>query len=861
MPSLHRRLLIGLLGAASVIALSAFGAPAVEQAPPVDMSGPRQVSRPPPPVTEDERVAILHDLRSLKTTGTVLHVGAHPDDENTNLIAWLSRGRGYRAAYLSLTRGDGGQNELGPEFSEKLGVARTQELLAARKIDGGRQFFTRAIDFGYSKSPEETLAFWDRGEVLGDVVRVIRIFQPDVIVTRFPIPPGSGGHGQHTASGILAVEAFKIAGDPSAYPDQIAAGLKPWQPKRVLWNSWRDPRSSGLDGPVITVDIGGDDPVTAESFASIANESRAMHKTQGLGGFAGRGGGGPNPQTFMLLAGEPAESDLMDGVDTTWSRFSGGEAIGAMVESVIEGFDAANPAASVPALLAIRHQLDALDGTDAVVADRRAIVDRVIQTCLGMKLVVTADRPEVVPGEAVELKTHRVNRAVVPGRFVARRILVNGTVAKEEKADPGAGNVTMPGEQMNRDTVTIPAGTALTQPYWLREEGSEGMARVSDPSLIGLPEAAPELSLEVEYDLGGRRFILSAEPLFVSGGSTEPLRYVPPVSLALDSDVYVFHPGSTETISVTVSAGEATVIGDVRLDAPEGWRVVPQGREFRLDGDRRHGAFGFDVTAPDRSDRGRLKAVAIVDGLEYSNRREEIRYPHIPAQLLQPPAQSGVASFDFEVRARRIGYLPGAGDDVANCLGRMGVEVKELGGADLTPERLAGLDAVVFGVRAFEERDDLAANMPGLLEWVERGGTLVVQYNRPNRLKTDQIGPFPLSIQGNAASLRVTDETAPVKFLAPEHPVLNTPNKITMADFDGWVQERGTYFPSKWDEASYTTILAMSDPGEAQPDSSILVAKYGKGHYVYTGIAFFRQLPAGVPGAYRLFANLISLGK
>ncbi|MEJ1973553.1 MAG: PIG-L family deacetylase [Lacunisphaera sp.] len=311
---------------------------------------------------------ILHDLRVFRTVGTVLHVGAHPDDENTQLIAAFSRGRGYRTGYLSLTRGDGGQNESGPEFGEKLGVARTQELLAARQLDGGRQFFTRAIDFGFTKSAEETLRIWDHDAILSDVVRVIREFRPDVIITRFPVPPGSGGHGQHTASAILAVEAFKLAADPKAYPDQIAGGLTPWQAKRIGWNAWGDIRP--LNGPVISFDTGGADPVTGEPFATMANRSRAMHKTQGLGIFAARTGGpGPNMQTFMLLAGEAPVNDIMDGVDTTWARVRGGAALVPLVDDVIARFNAADPAASVPGLLVIRAQLEKIP-SDPIVKEK-----------------------------------------------------------------------------------------------------------------------------------------------------------------------------------------------------------------------------------------------------------------------------------------------------------------------------------------------------------------------------------------------------------------------------------------------------------------------------------------------------------
>ena len=419
---------------------------------------------------------IRQELRSFGTLGTVLHVGAHPDDENTQLITYLSLGRGYRAAYLSLTRGDGGQNELGRDFDEKLGVARTQELLAARRFDHGRQFFTRAIDFGYSKTPEETLRFWDSGQVLGDVVRVIRRFRPDVIVTRFPVPPGSGGHGHHTASAILAVEAFKLAGDPKAFPEQLAEGLTVWQPKRVVWNGWGSRGPGGpslLTGPSVQLDIAGRDPVSGETFGTIANQSRGMHKTQGLGQFSGRTADGPSVQTFIHLAGDQAEKDLMDGVDLTWARYPGGAEIGRLAADALAQFKADDPAASVPPLLAIRTQLAAL-AADPLVADKRAQLDRIIQSCLGLEVATLVDRPEVVPGEKITLRTRLGNRALLPGWKSGVRILVDNRVVSETVGLPGHSETTPPSVENATYEIVVPANTPLTQPYWLQEEGSAG---------------------------------------------------------------------------------------------------------------------------------------------------------------------------------------------------------------------------------------------------------------------------------------------------------------------------------------------------------------------------------------------------
>jgi LmbE family N-acetylglucosaminyl deacetylase len=800
---------------------------------------------------------IEQQLRSFNTLGTVLHIAAHPDDENTQLITYLSRGRGYRTGYLSLTRGDGGQNELGRDFDERLGVARTQELLAARRLDGGRQFFTRAIDFGFSKSPEETLRFWDRDQVLADVVRVIRRFQPDVIVTRFPIPPGSGGHGHHTASAILAVEAFKIAGDPHAYPEQIKQGLTPWQPKRVLWNVFGPGRGTGgLNGPTVQLDIGGNDPVTGEAFGTIANRSRGMHKTQGLGGFSGREGGGPNVQTFMLLAGEPATNDVMDGVDASWTRVSGGAEIGRLAADVLHTFKTGNPAASLPALLALREKLAALPRSP-LLDDKRAQLDRIVTACLGLSVETTVPSAEVSPGATLSLHHTASIRTSFPVRWVAVRY-------PADKSEVRAMISLSAGTDAIRDiTRTLPANTPLTQPYWLREDGAAGIARVSDPALIGLPENPPAFPIEYVFEIAGQTLVVDDEPVQISGNSAQRLGVVAPVSLRFPAPVALFSPGSTQRVDVEVVSATAAAAGEINLELPEGWKAIPPiSQHFELKAIGATQRVTFSVVAPSQMGTVKIGVVANVGGHLIRNSRSEVRYAHIPRQLLQPDAKLRASVLDVAVHAKKVGYLPGAGDSVAECVEQLGCAVTVLSESDLSAEKLRDFDAVILGVRAFNEHPDLVTNLPALLDYVEHGGTVIAQYNRPtNNLQGKALGPYPLSIQGPAPQLRVTDEKAPVTFLSPTHPALNTPNKIVGGDFDGWLQERGAYFPSSWDETHYTALLAMSDPGEDPLRSSLLIAKHGSGYFVYTGLSFFRQLPAGVPGAYRLFANLLSLGK
>ena len=815
------------------------------------------------------------ELRSLANLGSVLYVAAHPDDENNGLLAYLARGRGYRTAYLSDTRGDGGQNEIGREFGEKLGLARTHELLAARRVDGARQYFTRALDFGYSKDVQETLRIWGHREVLGDVVRVYRMFRPDLVIVGMSPVQTPGSHGQHVASAVLAIEAFKLAGDPKAYPEQLAEGLTPWQPKRLLGRSGGGRGGpggrGGRGGPggaggapaspgSIQVGPGGTDPATGEDLSVIARRSRSMHKTQfGLNFGAAGGGPGMVMGALAVIGGEPAKQDIFEGIDLTFARFPGGADVARLAEKAVAEFRIEDPAASVPALMALRTKLAGLED-NPVVADKRAQLDRILQACLGLTIETTLPRAEEVPGEALPLSHSVSARAAVPVRWVSMRY-------PTAHRDEAVGVQLKPGVVAQRAvSVVLPAGTPVSQPYWLREEAVAGLFRVDDPKLIGRPLNPPAFPVEFVLEVAGQKLVLADEPVQIMPDAPEaqrrrPLAVIPPVSLAFPYEVELFAPGVPKATVVEVAAARAQAKGTVRLAVPPGWTVDPVVQPFTLAQVGSKARFTFRVTPPARPSSGSVQATAEVGGVTYGTQRTSFSYSHLPVLLLQPPARLRVAAFEVAVRGRTVGYLPGAGDSVAESLEQLGYSVKVLSGADLTPEKLRGLDAVVLGVRAFNERRDLATGLPGLFAWVEGGGTLIVQYNRPSSNLRGPLAPFELSIAGDAPSLRVTDENAPVTLLQPEHRALNTPNKIGPADFEGWVQERGAYFPSRWDEQRFQSLLAMSDPGEKQPNSSLLVARHGRGYYVYTGLAFFRQLPAGVPGAYRLFANLVSLGQ
>ena len=803
---------------------------------------------------KESGAGILEELRGFRQMGSVLYVAAHPDDENTQLITYLARGRNYRTAYLSVTRGDGGQNVLGPEIESELGVIRTQELLAARRLDGGKQFFTRAIDFGFSKDYRETLSIWDKQQVIEDIVRVIRTFRPDVIITRFSPQPG-GTHGHHTASAVLAEEAFKLCGDPKSFPEQLTK-LQPWQPKRILQNGGGFFRGNDNQTNALRINTDGKDPVTGESFNEIAGRSRSMHKTQGFGNFAGFGGrgGGGRAETFTLLGGEPASNDIMDGVDTTWARIPGGAEIGKLAEELIAKFDPNDPAASVPALLAIRSRLIALP-KQPLVEEKGRRLDSILQSCLGLEVQTTIPEAEVVPGEHMRLRHQVTLHSKIPVRWLGVRY---PSVSREVKKSIELRT----DEPMTLETSQLlPEKTPLSQPYWLREEPSTGMFRVADKDLIGMPENPPVFPVEQVFEVSGQTLVVRDQPYQIEAGASENqkrrrLDAIPPVTLTFTSEVNLFSPGSKRPVEVEVTSYRKDTDGNLDLELPSGWSATPSSQAFKLAKPGEHARFTFTVSAPAQATRAKITARATVHGRQFENDRIEIKYPHIPVQLLQPPAQTRVLALDLSVHAHQVGYLPGAGDKVEESLEDMGCKVTELSGADLTAEKLRGLDAVVIGVRAFNVREDLAGHMNALFDYVQNGGTVVAQYNRPNGLKTEQLAPFELRISND----RVTDETAPMTLLAPEHPAFNTPNKITSADFDGWVQERGLYFPNRWDE-HFTPLVACNDPGEEPMKGGLLVAKYGSGYFVYTGLAWFRQLPDGVPGAYRFFANLISLGK
>lgn len=799
-------------------------------------------------------------LRKLTVVGGALYVAAHPDDENTAMLAWLSNERLYRTAYLSVTRGDGGQNLIGEEKGPLLGLIRTEELLAARRIDGAEQLFTRAIDFGYSKSPEETLAIWGREAVLGDVVWAIRKFQPDVILTRFPVT-GEGGHGQHTASAILAEEAFAAAADPSKFPEQLRY-VSPWKPARIFFNKFSfrpiDPNDPSV-AKSLRVDLGTYNPLLGRAYTEIAAESRSQHKSQGFGSAERRGS---IINYFDQRGGDPAEKDLFEGVDTSWSRYPGGEKVGSILQRAADAFDPKSPQASVPLLIQALNALEQLralpEWSDVqkpwLETKRLAILDA-IRDCAGIAIDVAAADSTVSPGGELPVSVTVVNRSDYPFRLS----MVASLVANPSKAP---GTRLENNKPVKTDLVLkLPSAHPSTQPYWLVDAPEKGLYKVQDPLAIGRPDNPTELPIHVSLDDNAMNTLVFTVPVVfrrtdpVQGEQVREVDVVPPVSVRLGSNVYIFPDAKARAVTVSVRSYGATE-GTVRLRLPQGWKSEPESAPVTLHAKNGEAVATFQVTPPARETTGTITAeVALPDGRTVSSGIVEINYPHIPAQRIVADATAQAIRSDIKRRGNKVGYIMGSGDEVPNILRQVGYEVTLLTDADLDRGDFAQYDAIVAGIRAYNTRDRLAVAHEKLMRYVENGGTMVVQYNTANQLDDLAVpvpGPYPFKISRD----RVTVEEAPVKLLGA-HPVLTTPNKLTAADFDGWVQERGLYFPNEWDP-KYVTTLATNDPGEPEKPGGQLVAKHGKGVFVYTGYAWWRQLPAGVPGAIRAFVNLVS---
>lgn len=796
---------------------------------------------------------ILQALKKLNTVGSVLYVAAHPDDENTRLLAYLANEKKVRTGYLSLTRGDGGQNLIGKEQGEPLGLIRTQELLAARRIDGAEQFFTRANDFGFSKNPEETFSIWNKDSILSDVVLAIRRFKPDVIVCRFPTT-GEGGHGHHTASAILAVEAFDAAADPKRFPEQLRT-TEVWQARRIFWNTFNFGTTNTTAPNQLKIDVGVYNPLLGKGYGEIAAESRSSHKSQGFGTAKTRGSG---LEYFKLLKGDSAKSDLLEGINTSWTKFKGQEKTQKLIDECIKKFNPQLPENSITELVAIYKQLQLLDDNNTLLSywkkQKLKEAETILLACSGLWLEATASDYTGIPGQEVTITAQIVNR--------------NNTVVKLNSLSflqqtDSATALTLKTNELYtfRHKEKLPENMPFSNPYWLNEKHEIGTYHIAHASLIGKPEN--DAATKVTFNISVQDLNLSIERGLsykytdpVKGEVYRPFEVLPPATVNIPEKVFVFTDAAPKTIFLTVKANTANVNGTLSLKGTEGWNISIKHPDFKLSAKGDEAIIEAVISAAKGAKDGRLDASLSINGKTYTKSIRRMEYDHIPYQFILSDAEAGLVNIDLKKTGLNIGYIPGAGDDVPAALKQVGYNVTVLTDELLSNDNLSKYNAIVSGVRAYNTNDRLQVHYARLMDYVKNGGNLIVQYNTNNRIGpvVAKIGPYPFTI----ARDRVTNEKAEVTFSNPKHSALNFPNVITQKDFEDWIQERGIYFATEIDK-HYETVLTMNDPNEKPSEGSLIIGKYGKGNFVYTGLVFFRELPAGIPGAYRLFVNLLSL--
>lgn len=833
---------------------------------------------------------ILLQLKKLNTVGSVLYIAAHPDDENTRLIAYLANEKCLRTGYLSLTRGDGGQNLIGPEQGVELGVIRTQELLAARRIDGGEQFFTRAYDFGFSKSPEETLQKWNKDSILSDMVWVIRNFRPDIIITRFATD-GSGGHGHHTTSAILAEEAFDAAGDPTRFPEQLQH-VEVWKPRRLFWNvSTRFQNPNADMSPYIKLDVGGYNPLLGKSYGEIAAESRSMHKSQGFGSAKQRG---EYFEYFKPIKGDTVRlKDIFEGIDFSWKRVKGSEKIGEMIEKIVKDYKVESPEMSSIAFEKLHSYLQYQ--IKPWYAYKMVLANQILLNLNGITIESVAKNAQVGLGDSVQLSLQLLNRS---------NTKINGNEYNEFSLLPGEFGVfkqslIWDGEKNKTKTLTYQSklgviNQTISHPFHLTMPIKNNLFDIEIQHSRTEPETSPyHLATAIlQFKNTTAQFAFNTQYKWTDpekGELYRPVVITPPVMINIENDLLTFTNNELKEIIITVKAGKDSVNGKIGIQLPNEWILEDpatiildsfMGKEecwlhcndfnLKKKGDETKIIIPIspDVKAKYINKKSTLRVSALIDSGRYTKGIKEIKYDHIPVQTLFPEAEVKLVKLDVVKKSKRIGYIPGAGDEVQACLSQLGYEVTTLTDDKLASENLSVYDAIITGVRAYNTNEKLPSFKQKLMDYVAAGGNLIVQYNTNSwagPLSSD-IGPYKFKITRN----RITDEEAKVNFLLPNHPVFNSPNKITEKDFEGWMQERSIYHAGDWD-SNYVAPISMTDPYEmtvggvspkGKPDNgALIIAKHGKGNFVYTGFVFFRELPAGVPGAYRFMVNLIELGK
>jgi LmbE family N-acetylglucosaminyl deacetylase len=796
---------------------------------------------------------ILLGLKKLQVLGSVLYVAAHPDDENTRLLAYFSKEKLYRTGYLSMTRGDGGQNLIGNEQGIELGLIRTQELLAARRIDGAEQFFTRAYDFGFCKTTEEALQTWDKNKILSDVVWIIRKFQPDIIITRFP-QDNRAGHGHHSASAVLAVEAAKAASDPNQFPEQLAS-VKIWKAHRVLWNSFNFGGNNTNSEDQFKIDVGMFNPVLGKGYGEIAAESRSQHKSQGFGVPRQRGA---VIEYFSAWQGDKPSKDLMEGLDLSWARIKNGAAIQQKTDAIINSYSLFSPGKSVKDLVELYKMILALEDSYWKKTKLKEVL-QLIEACSGLYMEATVNDALAVQTDSIKVNfffNNRNGNSVQLKRVVLDKFDSSFNIALESNK-----NIVF------AKPVSISADKQLTQPFWLQQEMKDGHFEINDQQLIGVPDNDASYNAIFTLNIEGQDFEI-AKPVRqkftdpVKGELYQPQVAIPPVVITPVQNLLLSNSNAPQTYRVTVKALKNIIKPEVKITPPKGWETAAINYNAP-DTLRKDQEMDVDVSLKpvlkDRVNGKQPVQVAVkVNGEFYATLLKTIKYDHIPDINYFRTPVTNILTLDLKTAGKKVGFIEGAGDYMPTALKLMGYEVSLLSDNDLANGNISQYDAIITGVRAYNTKSSLNTYYPKLMKYIENGGNLIVQYNTSNQIGPikAKIGPYPFDI----IRTRVTDEKAKVTVLKPEHPVMNYPNKINDKDFDSWIQERSIYHAAKWD-TKYETIFSMNDAGEKADEGSLIMAKYGKGSFIYTGLVFFRELPAGVPGAYRLLANIIALNK
>ncbi len=796
---------------------------------------------------------IYQEIKKLNVCANVLYVAAHPDDENTRLIAWLENEKLVRTAYLSLTRGDGGQNLIGTEKGDAMGVLRTQELIEARKIDGAEQFFSSAVDFGYSKTAAETLEKWNKYHVLGDVVYRIREFQPDIIITRFP-PDKRAGHGHHTASAMLAEIAFELAADAKQYPEHLKL-VKPWQSKRILWNTsvWWDksiPEQAELSDDFIVIDYGEYNPILGLSYSEIAAESRSQHRSQGFGSAKTRGS---QLEYLKHTAGSKAKKDLFHDIDMSWKRVKGGAVIGEKVDAIIAAFDFKTPHQSVKALAELYTAIDQMED-NPYKEEKLNSLKRIIEAAAGIHV-------EMISRD-YDYPAFQLTPVDLTAEFIVRSP-VNVIMEELKRPDTTISNITLNTNELKQVSFTTEIAIHPSHPYWLREELFEhaqknNMSLIHQTGEYGLPMNRPKLIVRYSLNIEGQSIPFERKVQYrwtdrVYGGLYRDLWVSPEVTATASQGVYLFANEQAKKVELMIMAHKDSIKNSIKAIVPEGWQVEPQEIPFELILKGEELKVSFNITPPKGESTAELK-------FQFSRSKargqQVVDYEHIEPQVIYPETKLKLVKTSLKTKVQKVAYIKGSGDDVPQGLRSIGLTVDEFEATDLPKLKLSDYNCILLGIRAYNTQGSLRNGNKLLTAYVEQGGTLIIQYNTSRGLKSDELGPLDLKLSRG----RVTEEDAKVTLLEPDHPVLQAPNKIRMEDFDHWVQERGLYFADSWDEA-YTPLIAWNDKGEEPLKGSLLVGDYGTGKVVFTGISFFRQLPAGVPGAYRLLVNLINYGQ